>query len=71
MIYWRVFGILSLILATGSSVTFENNGYRDVVVSISPDVPNVNGTDIVNNIKVSLLLYRFFQTLSQNNSIRK
>ena len=34
------------------AITFENNGYKDVIVTIHPDVPEVNGQNIINNIKV-------------------
>ena len=31
---------------------FENNGYKNVIVSIHPDVADENGQDIIDNIKV-------------------
>ena len=31
---------------------FENNGYKNVIVSIHPDVAEENGQDIIDNIKV-------------------
>ena len=31
---------------------FENNGYKNVIVSIHPDIPDENGQDIIDNIKV-------------------
>ena len=33
--------------------TFENNGYKDLVVSIHPDVPATNQQQIIENLKVS------------------
>lgn len=35
-----------------SAIDFVNNGYRNVIVSIHPDVPETNGQAIVDNIKV-------------------
>ena len=32
----------------------ENNGYKNVIISIHPDVPDDNGTYIIENIKASL-----------------
>ena len=37
------------------AIDFENNGYKDVVVTVHPDIPDDNGQDIINNIKVFLL----------------
>ena len=31
---------------------FEDNGYKNVIVSIHPDVPAENGSIIIENIKV-------------------
>ena len=31
---------------------FENNGYKNIIVSIHPDVADENGQDIIDNIKV-------------------
>ena len=31
---------------------FEDNGYKNVIVSIHPDVPAENGSTIIGNIKV-------------------
>ena len=31
---------------------FENNGYKNVIISIHPDVADENGQDIIDNIKV-------------------
>ena len=31
---------------------FEDNGYKNVIVSIHPDVPTENGSIIIENIKV-------------------
>ena len=31
---------------------FENNGYKNVIVSIHPDIADENGQDIIDNIKV-------------------
>ena len=38
------------------AIDFEDNGYKDLVVTIHPDVPETHGEDIINNIKVQLLL---------------
>ena len=46
--------ILILLFINGliASSQFENNGYKNVIVSIHPDVANENGQDIIDNIKV-------------------
>ena len=41
------------------AITFENNGYKDVIVTIHPDVPEVNGQNIINNIKVCTCMYLY------------
>ena len=33
-------------------IQFNNNAYSEVIVSISPDVPNANGQQVVDGIKV-------------------
>ena len=37
---------------------FEDNGYKNVIVSIHPDVPEENGSIIIKNIKVCACKYR-------------
>ena len=45
--------LLTLLCVHGlSAIDFENNGYKNVIVSIHPDVPETNGQDIIDNIKV-------------------
>ena len=36
---------------------FEDNGYKNVIVSIHPDVPEENGSTIIGNIKVCACTY--------------
>jgi hypothetical protein len=47
-----LFSCLSL-HASGSRVKITNNGYRDIVVAISPDVPSDQADDLLDNIKVT------------------
>lgn len=44
--------ILLVFTASVNCITFESNSYRDVVVSIHPDVPSDHGQEIVDAIKV-------------------
>ena len=49
---------LILIFALFQSVLcidFQSNGYRDVIVTIHPDVSEANGQDIINNIQVKMI----------------
>ena len=51
-----------LIVAICNSVLgieFESNGYKNVIVSIHPDVSETNGQMIIDNIKVSVLRITF------------
>ena len=49
----RMLVLIILLFTPGLlAITFENNGYQDVIVTIHPDVPEVNGQNIINNIKV-------------------
>ena len=49
----RMLVLIILLFTPGLlAITFENNGYKDVIVTIHPDVPEVNGQNIINNIKV-------------------
>jgi len=36
----------------GVGVKFEDNGYSDIVVAVSPNVPQTDATTIIDNIKV-------------------
>ncbi len=40
------------IAASTAEVVFESNGYSNVVVSISPDMPETNAAAIIDGIKV-------------------
>ena len=44
--------IVLIIIKNVESITFENNGYKNVIVAIHPDVPEDNGPEIIDNIKV-------------------
>ncbi|EFX75018.1 hypothetical protein DAPPUDRAFT_323732 [Daphnia pulex] len=46
-----LFSCLSL-RAIGSRVNITNNGYRDIVIAISPDVPSDQADDLLDNIKL-------------------
>jgi len=37
---------------TGTRITINQNGYSDVLVAISPDVPKTDAVTIIANIKV-------------------
>ena len=52
--------LVCLISCQVKGQTFENNGYRDLVVSIHPDVSATNQEEIVNNIKVSLHSQKYY-----------
>ena len=41
-------------IAVGSKVSISKNGYDDVVVAISPDVPEAQAPTIILNIQVKL-----------------
>ena len=45
--------LIAHIITNAESIIFENNGYKDVIVTIHPDVPEDNGYAIVDNIKVN------------------
>ena len=50
--------IVALAFFAGSSlvlseITFNENGYSNVVVTVSPDVPKENAKSVVDGIKVS------------------
>ena len=47
-----IFFTCLMILHQSSGQTFEGNGYKDVVVSISPDVSPDKQQDVVDNLKV-------------------
>ena len=46
--------VISALIIQGLLATdnFENNGYKNVIVSIHPDILDDNGQDIIDNIKV-------------------
>ena len=54
----RMLVLIILLFTPGFlAISFENNGYKDVIVTIHPDVPEVNGQNgqnIINNIKVCM-----------------
>ena len=51
----KMLALLFLLFTPGLiAIDFENNGYKDVVVTIHPDVPETSGEDIINNIQVSI-----------------
>ena len=59
--------IAALALLSGSSlvwseISFQDNGYTNVVVTVSPDVPKENAQSVVDGIKVRIL-----NTFSQRN----
>ena len=52
--------IAALALLSGSSlvwseISFQDNGYTNVVVTVSPDVPKENAQSVVDGIKVCIL----------------
>jgi hypothetical protein len=50
-----LFSCLSL-RAIGSRVNITNNGYRDIVIAISPDVPSDQADDLLDSFYYSLFL---------------
>ncbi|KAI9550565.1 hypothetical protein GHT06_005067 [Daphnia sinensis] len=62
-------------LALGGRVSITNNGYRDIVVAISPDVPQDKAADLLANIQkiiteASADLYTATRQRSYINSVR-
>lgn len=55
-----VLGLVTLVLGTRepSMVRFENNGYKDLLVAISPSVDASQSEDLLKNIKVYDILFR-------------
>ena len=48
-----VFLSLNLIVPlTSTSISLSNNAYSNIVVAISPDVPNTSAETILDNVKV-------------------
>jgi hypothetical protein len=47
--------------ASGSRINIVNNGYRDIVVAISPDVPPDEADDLLDNIQVIITHYTILQ----------
>ena len=56
-LFFKLFLLLKFVHC---DLTISNYGYRDVVVSISPDVPAQNAQEIVNGIKVNLKIILFW-----------
>ena len=49
----RMLVLIILLFTPGLlAITFEKNGYQDVIVTIHPDVLEIDGQGIINNIKV-------------------
>ena len=46
--------LMSAYFAIGSRIAITNNGYDDIVIGISPDVPESNASSILSNIQVHL-----------------
>lgn len=45
------------IYVSGSRINIVNNGYRDIVVAISPDVPSDEADGLLENIQVNFILF--------------
>ena len=51
----RMLVLIILLFTPGLlAITFENNGYQDVIVTIHPDVLEIDGQGIIDNIKVRI-----------------
>jgi hypothetical protein len=48
-----IFLFVAIHFVVATRVTLSNNGYSDLVVAISPDVPKTEASTIIDNIKVS------------------
>jgi hypothetical protein len=69
LILLLIFSCLSL-HAFGSRVNITNNGYRDIVVAISPDVKPDQADDLLDKIKVkfnSFLIAFYFSLFKATN----
>lgn len=51
---------LYLTTANSTSISIANNAYSNIVVAISPDVPNTWSETILKNIQVKLSNYQIF-----------
>ena len=60
----RMLVLIILLFTPGLlAITFENNGYQDVIVTIHPDVLEIDGQGIINNIKVRIYVSRSVQVI--------
>jgi hypothetical protein len=48
-----IFLFVAIHYVVATRVTLNNNGYSDLVVAISPDVPKTEASTMIDNIKVS------------------
>ena len=56
----ELIAILTLIICSARALKFKDNGYQNLVVSISPDVEEgSDGQLIIDNIKVHILIADF------------
>ena len=44
--------IISNISVDGTQITIDRNGYSNIVVAVSPDIPHDNAAEIIQNIQV-------------------
>ena len=57
MLKFLLFIVTNLLVAfhfkiDASQITIERNGYSGIVVAVSPDIPNDNAAEIIQNIQV-------------------
>lgn len=44
--------IISNISVDATQITIDRNGYSNIAVAVSPDIPNDNAAEIIQNIQV-------------------
>ena len=49
---------LPLLGLAAAELSIDNFGYQDLIVTISPDIPETNGQDIIDGIEVLSILRR-------------
>ena len=70
-----IFLFVAIHYVAATRVTLTNNGYSDLVVAISPDVPKTEASAIIDNIKVTssqrIKIFRIFSQFWIQDMITK
>lgn len=62
MLKYLLFLVINLItsyVSIDAKITIERNGYSNIVVAVSPDIPNDNAAQIIQNIQVVFIFFNF------------